>query len=46
MLLQKKSNNKFNLFEMNLQSSVKASTASFEKDYKIIYKRVSFYFQF
>ena len=44
MLLQRKSNNKFNLFEMNLQSNVETSTTSFEKGYKMIYKRISFYF--
>ena len=46
MLLQKKSNNEFNLFEINFQNNVEASTTSFKKDYKIIYKRVFFHFQF
>ena len=46
MLLQKKSNNEFNLFEMNLQDNVEASIISFKKDYKITHKRISFHFQF
>ena len=44
MLLQRKSNNEFNFFEMNLRNSVEISIISFEKDYKIIHKRVFFYF--
>ena len=44
MLLQRKSNNEFNLFEINFQNNVEASIASFEKDYKMIYKKISFYF--
>ena len=46
MLLQRKSNNEFNFFEMNFQNNVEASTISFEKDYKMIYKKNSFHFQF
>ena len=46
MLLQRKSNNEFNLFEINLQNNVEASTVSFKKDYKMTYKEISFHFQF
>ena len=41
---KKKSNNEFNLFEINLQNNVKTPTVSFEKNYKMIYKEVSFHF--
>ena len=44
MFLQKKSNNEFNLFKINLQNNAEASTISFEKNYKITYKRISFHF--
>ena len=44
MLLQKKSNNEFNLFEINFQNNVEASTVLFEKDYKMIYKKKFFLF--
>ena len=44
MLLQRKSNNEFNFFEMNFQDNVEASITSFEKNYKMIHKRVSFHF--
>ena len=46
MLLQRKSNNEFNFFKVNFQDSVETSIISFEKDYKIIYKRIFFHFQF
>ena len=46
MFLQKKSNNEFNLFEVNFQDSVEVLIISFERDCKVIYKEVFFHFQF